>query len=727
METRANPLTVGLFALAVIAAAFGFIIWMGSYGTGGGKTNYQIVFQGEVTGLTQGGSVLYNGIRVGEVVSLGLAQDDPSRVAATVRVDNAYPVTDQTTAQLQFQMLSGVAYVQLLPAEKQAGKPLPPGGQIRAERSDFQDFVSGGQSLLTKLDSIADKIDTVLVQNEESVQNTIRNVEAFTQALADNSDNVSSFLADASSAARQLSQLGGKLGTLSDQVQGVVAAIEPDDVRQVLSDARTFSGALARSSDRVDEIADNAVRASERLNTLAADLEGSGSRVASIVEAIDPERLSNTLANIDNFSGEIASAGTEIGGLIADARGATQRIDEVGNRVNTLVAALEPARISNTIANAESFTAALARNGENLDGLMADARTTVQEFGAAGSQISALSDNLNGVVSAVDPQEVETVVANVRRFTDELAANADKVTQIADSAVSAADRIDRVSARIDAIGAQVNEVVGAVSPEKVAQTLTSIETFSGTLARNSEDIDAFITNARAAAESVTEAGNRIAEASASARQVIDAVEPEQIRAVMGDVRNFTDMLSTNREAVATFLQNAAVAAQDIGSFAGRAEELTAAIDPTSIQRSITNFESFTVSLASKTQEVESFIDDASAVASQLRETSTKLDTLLTRANTMLEGNGDGFFEEATAAARSIRQTADSLNSRIDGIAGDIQRYGTGGLRDFQQLMQDGRQTLSEVERLIRNVQQNPAGFLSGGGSQVQEYNPGRRF
>ena len=35
METRANYAIVGLFALIVIAAAFGFIYWMAQYGRGG--------------------------------------------------------------------------------------------------------------------------------------------------------------------------------------------------------------------------------------------------------------------------------------------------------------------------------------------------------------------------------------------------------------------------------------------------------------------------------------------------------------------------------------------------------------------------------------------------------------------------------------------------------------------------------------------------------------------
>jgi hypothetical protein len=41
-------------------------------------------------------------------------------------------------------------------------------------------------------------------------------------------------------------------------------------------------------------------------------------------------------------------------------------------------------------------------------------------------------------------------------------------------------------------------------------------------------------------------------------------------------------------------------------------------------------------------------------------------------------------------------------------------------------MQEGRRTLSILDRALSNLEQNPAGFLSGR-SSVPEYNPGRRF
>jgi len=47
--------------------------------------------------------VSFNGLRVGEVLSVGLVADDPGAVAATIKVSNAAPVRSDTRAKLESQ------------------------------------------------------------------------------------------------------------------------------------------------------------------------------------------------------------------------------------------------------------------------------------------------------------------------------------------------------------------------------------------------------------------------------------------------------------------------------------------------------------------------------------------------------------------------------------------------------------------------------------------------
>src|SRR6516165_1955834 len=111
METRANYVVIGLFTLAVIAGAFGFVYWFSSAGNGSERVNYRVVFDGVVSGLRTGGWVLFNGIKVGEVSDLKLNPQNPRQVIATIAIDKSVPVRADTRVGLDFQGLTGIASI----------------------------------------------------------------------------------------------------------------------------------------------------------------------------------------------------------------------------------------------------------------------------------------------------------------------------------------------------------------------------------------------------------------------------------------------------------------------------------------------------------------------------------------------------------------------------------------------------------------------------------------
>src|SRR3982074_1204283 len=118
METRANYVLIGAFTLAVIAAAFGFVLWFQSLHTIKARSPIRIVFEGPAPGLRNGGSVNFNGIRIGEVVSVKL--DNPRRVVALAMVENNAPIRKDTLVGLEFQGLTGVAAISLKGGEEAA-------------------------------------------------------------------------------------------------------------------------------------------------------------------------------------------------------------------------------------------------------------------------------------------------------------------------------------------------------------------------------------------------------------------------------------------------------------------------------------------------------------------------------------------------------------------------------------------------------------------------------
>ncbi len=116
METRANYALVGLFTLGVIAAGFAFVYWFSGLGGQTKREQVRIVFTGTVTGLGRGSSVLFNGLRVGEVTDIRFNGDDPQRIYVTVDIDRTTPLRADTRARIEAQGLAGVVAIQMLGA-----------------------------------------------------------------------------------------------------------------------------------------------------------------------------------------------------------------------------------------------------------------------------------------------------------------------------------------------------------------------------------------------------------------------------------------------------------------------------------------------------------------------------------------------------------------------------------------------------------------------------------
>src|SRR5690625_6088265 len=113
METRIRHILIGLFTVVAFLAILAFALWLGQATAEREYTYYEIGFDRAVSGLSEGSSVLYSGIKVGDVVSLTLDQEDPRHVRARIRVFAGTPIKEDTGAKLQLANINGGMEVQL--------------------------------------------------------------------------------------------------------------------------------------------------------------------------------------------------------------------------------------------------------------------------------------------------------------------------------------------------------------------------------------------------------------------------------------------------------------------------------------------------------------------------------------------------------------------------------------------------------------------------------------
>jgi len=259
METRASYLLVGTFVLALAAGLIVFVLWLAKFQFDVQFAQYDILYQGSVTGLKTGSPVRYRGVGVGEVIHVGLDPARPDRVTVTIEVDSLTPVRSDTVATMEIEGLTGGLYVLLgetksgsPPLEKLEGQRRP---VIASHPSSLQQVLEGAPELVQKVNLLlARAADLLNDGNRAEIGAILTNARTFTDALAERKDDIGTLIADAGAT---MAHLRGTASALED----MAAALKVDGSKLVQSLDRTLTSVdiMAAGIDRsVTETASDA-------------------------------------------------------------------------------------------------------------------------------------------------------------------------------------------------------------------------------------------------------------------------------------------------------------------------------------------------------------------------------------------------------------------------------------------------------------------------------------
>ncbi len=410
METRANFVLIGAFTLAAVAGAFALIMWIVGLG-GTAHRHYQVVFNGSVSGLSVGGNVLFNGLKVGEVTNLRFVTDNPSQVIADIDVTNASaPINVSTKAQLETQGLTGTGVVALKGGDTKGAAELTGSPPVipslpTATLADLQ----------TKAGYVLDLANKILVDNAAGIHQTVDNAQQFSMALAHNAGRIDEALASIADLGKTIGPLAAKAQTLSEDADVLIRSIDAAKVNQVIANAETFSRALANGSGHTEEILRDGAVFIKRLNESSAKLDSAIADVDAIVKAVDPDKV----AQIVNSAGDVAATVRQ-------------------NRGN----------IDATLKNAAEISAKLNESADKLDGLMTSAqsflgspgtKSALGQVGDAAQSIKKLADDVDARVKEISTGLARFSGSGLRQY-EALAVQGQRVLDDIDRLVRSFER-----------------------------------------------------------------------------------------------------------------------------------------------------------------------------------------------------------------------------------------------------------------------------------------------
>lgn len=529
METRANYAAIGLFVLVMLAAGLGFLYWLTNAGEQAARADVRVVFSGPVTGLTTGSAVQFNGIKVGEVAELALDGDDPNTVVAIIRVNRTTPVRTDTRAVLSYQGLTGVANLQLEGGSRNApmlfeateGEGIP---TILAEVSPFQDILESARSVLVRADSAMVAIDEFVTENRPAFNRTVNNVETFSRALAENSDQVDDVLANVSQAAASLGEIAESVRGTAARAEEILAAVEPE---------------------RVGQLVDNLVAASDNLSSVL-------DRTRAVVDGVDPDVVNEAVRNVADAATTLREAigradevlagidQAEVDQLVTSLRATSDSVGAAARRADELIGAVNTEQVASIVADVNTAARSLNEATATVTDVVGQARRTLDQVGAVvgavdpatvGGAVGDVAEAAEGIrqtverartiTEAVDPARVDAVMGDLSAAADRIGGVIDRV----DGVVAALDVakvrtiVDDVATATGNIGAVIEtarqgiaragDLVASVDPQAVRTAVSDITAFTTALRESAPDIDAILADTKSASESLARLGETV--------------------------------------------------------------------------------------------------------------------------------------------------------------------------------------------------------------------------
>ena len=189
MERDAHYAAVGIATVALLVALAVFTIWLARLQFNKDYDVYDIVFYGPVRGLSEGGEVHFNGIRVGEVTDLNLDPKKGDQVIARVRLNGTTPVRITSRAQLEPQGITGLNYIQITAGTQGSAllKTQYPENVvpvIQSQPSPIAELLSGSGTVLAQTVDALNRINRVMSDdNIRSFSTSLKSVEALTTEM----------------------------------------------------------------------------------------------------------------------------------------------------------------------------------------------------------------------------------------------------------------------------------------------------------------------------------------------------------------------------------------------------------------------------------------------------------------------------------------------------------------------------------------------------------------
>ena len=204
MVGRAQKVRLGIFITLLSALLIAALIFIAGDKLMESWDYYYITYSDvSVNGLQVGGQVRYHGIEIGKVEEIKIVPDDVTKVRVKISVTEGTPVKTDTEAHLVLVGITGLKIVELTGGSNET-LLLKPGSEILPGISILDNISGKAEVMAEKLElimnnileitdsdnqdrisSILTSVDTILIANQEPINNIVVNLDSTTAELTE--------------------------------------------------------------------------------------------------------------------------------------------------------------------------------------------------------------------------------------------------------------------------------------------------------------------------------------------------------------------------------------------------------------------------------------------------------------------------------------------------------------------------------------------------------------
>lgn len=461
METKANYTIVGLFAVIIVAAAFGFIYWFAELSQTGNYAKIVVRVPGSAAGLNVGSPVRFNGIPVGQVKSVNLDFDNPQYVLAVAEVAVDTPINASSIIKLEAQGLTGSSLFEISTPDGAGSNMLQTAFetdtiiQLDAQASGIASLIETAEKIMLRTDAIVSQVETFVTSAQDPIIKTLENAETFSDALTKNADGIDEFL-------KSVSGLTGTIQTLSVRIDGTLASadrlltsIDPEKIDNTLKNFETMSADASKSLAKID------------LLLAQVEPEQIGATVQNITQASQDAKEALNQAKIAISS--IGNSSEDISAMIADVSETAKKLNAASGRVDALLAEVKPGQIGKTLddisqasADARIALGEAKKVVESVGGRSSDIDLMITSVGDTAKRLNSATQKIDVLLAEVNPALVKQTIADISTAgSDARKAMAD-AKQVVASVGGRTEDIDQMITDVSQIAKRLNDASGRV-------------------------------------------------------------------------------------------------------------------------------------------------------------------------------------------------------------------------------------------------------------------------